>query len=324
MTVSQYFREIVTTMPKIARETGHSLLGLYLRFVIGYVTRHITLPEFQTFALYKLSLMGVSEYLTAHQKNRFMKDVNAGCTPEDFDAFNKKHLFNTLFRDFIQREWLYLPDCTEEKLRTFLQKPETFLLKPTDGMQGRNIRLFHPGDITPEEFIDRYGGTNCLLERFIPQHPAMATLNPTSVNTVRIITVRYRDRLLLLGAGLRCGGPGAHVDNYHTGGSAYPIDLDTGVISGPGKTLDSESALILNPSCGEVMPGFRIPHWDILLEQVKKAAYIPEHIGYVAWDVAITEDGVEFVEGNVDHPGVTIIQLNGQGVYRKLRDFLKS
>lgn len=322
MTVSQYFCEIVSTMPKIARESGHSLLGLYLRFVVGYVTRRITLPEFQTFSLYKFSPMGASEYLTSHQRDRFLKLVNKGCTQEDLDIFNQKHRFNTVFRQFIHREWLYLPNCGKEDLLAFLQKTETFLLKPTDGMQGQDIRVFHPGDIAPEEFIARYSGKNYLLEQFIRQHPSMAALNPTSVNTVRIITVRYHDRFLFLGAALRCGSPGACVDNYHHGGSAYSIDLDTGVIIGPGKTLNSNSDLILNPSCGEVMPGFRIPHWDILLEKVKAAAYIPERIGLVAWDVAITENGVEFVEGNVDTPGVTIIQLNGQGVYKKLRDFL--
>ena len=322
MTVSQYFQEIVSTMPKIARETGHSLLGLYARFIVGYVTRHITLPEFQTFELYKLSPLGISEYLTAHQKDRFMKIVNEGCTPAELEDFNQKHRFNTMFRELVHRDWLYLPECTEAELLAFLRKDETFLLKPTGGMQGHGIHLFHPGDVSPEDFVARYGGQNFLLERFITQHPAMAALNPTSVNTVRIITVRYRDQLLFLGAGLRCGGAGAVVDNYHTGGSAYPIDLETGVISGPGKSLDMESSLILNPSCGQVMPGFRIPHWDTLLEQVKKAAYIPKHVGYVAWDVAITESGIELVEGNVNDPGVTIIQLNG-GVYHKLRNFLK-
>ncbi len=323
MSFIQYLNEIVSTMPKIAHKTECSLISLYARFIFGYITRRITLSEFQSFCFYKLSPVGMSEYLTSRQRSRIMKRINIGSTAADSDIFNQKNQFNKVFSEFVKRDWLYLPDSSDDEVLRFLEIEEPFLLKPKDGMQGLGIKLFHPGDITPEVFIETYRGQPFLLERIIAQHPAMARLNPTSVNTVRIVTVRYQNKLLILGAGLRCGSAGAFVDNYSSGGTAYPIDIETGVICAPGRCLRTESALIQNPSCGEIMPGFFIPHWDILLEQVTRAAYVPEKIGYVAWDIAITEDGVEFVEGNVDEPGVTIIQLNG-GVYRKLRDFLNS
>jgi len=47
-----------------------------------------------------------------------------------------------------------------------------------------------------------------------------------------------------------------------------------------------------------------------------------EHIGYIGWDLAITEDGVEFIEGNINYPGNTIIQLDGPAAYPRLKKFM--
>lgn len=322
MTVSQYLNEIVSTMPKIARETGHSTFRLYMCFLRCYIQAQASLDDFQGLKLYGLSPLGVGEMLTCRRIKRVMKKVNNGSTPEEFAVFNQKNLFNAAFGEYVHRDWLYLPVCGDEDIRRFLQQNDEFLLKPTDGQQGKGILHYFRQDVDTEDFIARYKGREFLMETFIRQHPSMAALNHSSVNTIRISTVRYQGRLLLLGAGLRCGGMGAHVDNFSIGGSAYPIDMDTGVVSAPGKQLGTTRDILHNPAGDRIMPGFRIPHWELVKAAVTKAAFRPEHIGYIAWDVAITEDGIEFVEGNANFPGSTIIQLNG-GVYKKLRDFLK-
>lgn len=67
---------------------------------------------------------------------------------------------------------------------------------------------------------------------------------------------------------------------------------------------------------------FKVIHWDLLLDLVCKASVMTEHIGYIGWDLAITEDGVEFIEGNINYPGNTIIQLDGPVAYPRLKKFI--
>jgi len=323
MNALQYFKDIFTTMPRLARDADCSTIKMYLAFLRCYIAKRVMLEEFISLQLYRYTNIELSEYLTFRTMFKLQKTLNSGATEEEYAALHNKHSFNALFHPYIHRDWLYLPDADSEEISSFLQKNSSALLKPVGRCEGRGIEFLESQNPDTENTLLEHANDPCILEAFIHQHPAMAALNPTSVNTVRIITVRRNKDLLFLGAALRCGGPGSHIDNFHNGGSAYPIDLETGVVCGPGKMLDSNAPLIRNPSSGLIMPGFQIPHWDLLKNSVAQAALIPEHIGYIAWDVAITEEGVEFIEANIKMPGVTIIQLDG-GVYRKLRNFLKS
>ena len=59
------------------------------------------------------------------------------------------------------------------------------------------------------------------------------------------------------------------------------------------------------------MPGFKIPNWNNLIIEITKAAKKNSKIGYVAWDVAILENGIEIIEANINYPGVVSVQLDG-------------
>jgi len=198
-----------------------------------------------------------------------------------------------------------------------------FLVKTSYGTWGEDIHLCESARLDMEDFLARYGGKPYLLEAFIRQHPDLAEPNPTSVNTVRMMTAKIGDQVLLVGAGLRVGGAGQFVDNYNHGGVAYPIDLETGIISGPGLDYNGLKAFLCHPGTGCQMTGRRIPNWEILKEEARRAALVSDHIGYVGWDIAVTEEGVDFIEGNVRLPGSCVIQLGGFGVYPKIRKFVR-
>lgn len=323
LSLQEYIQEILSTLPRISRNTGIPLIRLYLSFIRLFITQHVQLVDFQALYLYKQSSLGLDDYFIGRRDARLRNRLNKNSTPDERAAFNEKHRFNAVFKDFISRDWLYLPDSTNEDIRAFLRRNDTFLFKPDTGTQGAGIRLCRTEELDPEQFIAEYAGRPALLETFIRQHPDMTTLNPTSVNTVRIITVRKDNRVHILGAGLRCGGRGAHVDNFSSGGIAYPIDLDTGILSGPGQSTEYDEPYPWNPLKNRFMPGFQIPHWGLLTEALTRAALLPENIGLVGWDIAITPEGVEFVEGNI-HPGMTVIQVSGNGAWKRLKDFLEN
>ena len=322
LTPLQYFKKILSVFPEIARQSGYPVPFLAWQFTKGYLRHRVQIDEFRTLRLYQYSGKMFDDYLTWKNSTRISDALNAGATAEEIALFNDKHLFNRHFREFIHRDWLYIPESTPEQIREFITGHDAFLAKACTSTQGNNIFRYTAEELDPDQFLEEYAGKPFLLEAFIRQHPALAAINPSSVNTIRLIVARKDDKVAFVGAGLRSGGGGQFVDNFHHGGTAYPIDLETGIITARGIDLDG-NAVLRHPVTGYVMPGFRIPHWDMLLELVRKASVMTPHIGYVGWDLAITEEGVEFIEGNINYPGNNIIQLDGPGAYPRLKAFIK-
>ena len=321
MTPVEYLKHILAEIPDIARQTGYSRFFIARAFTKCYLSQHVQIEEFRTLRLYNHSRPMLKQYLTWRRCKKISDQLNAGATQDDILRFNEKQRFNAFFRDFIHRDWLYIPTSTPEDIAAFLARNDRFLAKACTSTQGKNILLYHSSDVTPEKFLEEYQGKEFLLESLIQQHSALAAVNPDSVNTVRLIAARWNDQVQFVGAGLRSGGSGQFVDNFHHGGTAYPLDLETGIVTGPGIDLQGNPVL-KHPVTGHVMPGFQVPHWDMLVEQVKKAAVLAPHIGYVGWDLAVTEDGIEFIEGNINYPGNNIIQLDGPGAYPRLQQFM--
>ena len=322
MTRLAYLRVVAKTLPEIARQTGHSTGRLWLSFIRLYLGFRVYVDEFQASHMYDFSNQKMSEILTVRRRIRQSRVFNAGATADDYALFNEKHRFNAFFADFVRRDWLYQPVADAAGAADFAGRHPVFLVKTDNGTQGKGIRLFRAGEFDPDAFAREYEGRNALLEAYITQHPAMAALNPSTVNTVRIVSARLGEDVLLVGACLRCGSANATVDNFHQGGVAYPIDMETGIISGPGRTLAGRADYLRHPSTGRIMPGFVIPHWDTLRAEVTRAARLSPRIGYIGWDIAVTADGVDFVEGNVE-PDSVVIQLDDRGVYPALRRFIR-
>ena len=101
-----------------------------------------------------------------------------------------------------------------------------------------------------------------------------------------------------IGARLRIS-VNSHVDNLASGNIACPIDIETGKINGPGIYSDiTKKDVTHHPITNFPLLDFQIPMWDKVVELTEKIALAhPENRG-VGWDVAITNDGVDFIEGN--------------------------
>ncbi len=322
MTPIEYIGEIRKVLSELSETTGYPVSRLFRSFLRCYITKRAEVNEFRSLRLYERSSLLVREYLLQHEMEAYSDQLNIDMTEEDYLEISDKHLFNRNFAPFVHRRWLYAPECTAEELAAFLKSTDAFLVKECRGMQGHGIQRFESKDIDPTAFWEEYRSQSVLLETFIRQHPAMAALNPTSVNTIRLIAARKNDDICLIGGGLRVGGAGQFVDNYHNGGVAYPLDLETGIVTGRG--YDHEGRPVLrHPTTGHIMPGFAVPHWAQVLETVHRAATILPHIGYVGWDIAVTEDGAELIEGNVNYPGNNVIQLDGPGALKRLTDFIQ-
>ena len=182
---------------------------------------------------------------------------------------------------------------SRERYDEFVKDKDVIIVKPVDGSGGEGVEKLEVKDGTYEKVRSRIP---CLVEEAIVQCKEIAALNPTSVNTIRPLTFVRDDGAVMLAAYLRIGRGGV-VDNFCGGGMVCPINIDTGVIEYP--AVDGENNVYdVHPETGVPIVGFRIPHFDEIKRLVLEAASVVPQVRYVGWDIAVTDYGLEMIEGN--------------------------
>lgn len=301
---------------RLKEQRGGSLTG-YFTDALYCSSKHGTSPEnYFVLRFYELNERQRGDFLTSGRSKAADALLNAGATEEDKRSLGRKEIFLRKFHGLASRDYLYVPDGSYEDFLGFTEKHGQFIVKPPGGTMGRGIEKLCADGSGSRELYNECLNRGLLLEELIEQHPVLNGPNPSSVNTVRINAARGRDgRVRLIGACLKCGGSGAVTDNFHSGGVAYPLDMETGTVSGPGRNNRDIRDFRYHPGTGFYMPGFKLPFWKETKELVHRAMDKVPSLGYVGWDIALTPEGPELVEGNYSWPGGNIIQFDNVGKY---------
>ena len=53
-----------------------------------------------------------------------------------------------------------------------------------------------------------------------------------------------------------------------------------------------------HPNTGIIFEGYKIPHWNEIVENVKKAHLFFYGLHSIGWDVVVTDNGIMIIEGN--------------------------
>lgn len=138
-----------------------------------------------------------------------------------------------------------------------------------------------------------------LLEEFLPQHPVLAAINPSSVNTLRIWVLEQRGEFQAHHALLRVGRAGSQVDNTSSGGFACPIEIDSGRLLAAPNLADSLRPITHHPDNGFALAGCQLPYWQESLALGCKALSVFPKMRFAGLDVAITPTGPCMIELNV-------------------------
>lgn len=314
--------EVGKLLEKAACNIGLPLPILVCSYAFCRVIHGASFDDFYTLKMYDYTNHKRKQILTHGRCKRISDILNKKAVKTDIETIVRKDLFNKAYKKYINREWIYLPESNESEVKSFIERNEKFLVKPTISSCGKDILLFENTAIDVKKFWLENQKKKVVLESFIKQNLDIAKLNPSSVNSIRLVTVCRDRKVMILGGALRCGGKDAFVDNFHHGGCAYPIDLNTGIITGRGRTEKGGREYIRHPSTGYIMPGFQIPNWEKIIKMVSQAALETKNLGYVGWDIAVLQDGCEIIEANVNYPGTVTLQLDNTEVYKKLKHFM--
>lgn len=244
---------------------------------------------------------------------------------EIWNLFEDKAKFNERFKDFVKRRWLDTRSSSSERITEFVQSLGKVIVKPLNMSAGEGIFLLQAddNDKTAQLLSDIQKGHHCLLEEVKENVAELKALNPTSLNTIRVVTcLNSKGELHFLCTVLRMGSTDSCIDNSIGGGVTSYIDIKTGRLCSPAIDRKRQS-FERHPRTGIELIGYQIPNWDDVLEFVRKAAYVEPRAHYVGWDIALCPDGIELIEGNIP-PGEGIIQACDQKPKRQLlEEYLK-
>lgn len=169
-------------------------------------------------------------------------------------------------------------------------------------VDGRVIIKNDLSSISVKDLLLSYG-KNYIVQAAIKQSEKMASLNPTSLNTVRIMTYKRAEDVVVLFAVLRMGRKGKVVDNASAGGLYCGINED-GSLKEEAYTLTPFSRLAESDN-GVVFKDFVIPKYAQMQELAKRYHDELPYVKLIGWDLAIDEnDDIVLIEINADTPGL--------------------
>lgn len=212
---------------------------------------------------------------------------------------------------YTRNKRLFYSFCgNEEGIDTILKKDIDAFAKPMGGQMGNGaFALRIEGDMVyvnnqlitqKDELVQTFTNTNYIIQERVIQHPQINKLCSTAVNTIRLITVMTpNEEIIAFRAGLRIGREGSNVDNCAKGGVFVGIDLNTGRLLKRGIIKPPYGTTVFqHPDSKVVFEGFEIPYFKEALAMAKELHSKLYRIHSVGWDIAITQNGPMFIEGN--------------------------
>lgn len=200
------------------------------------------------------------------------------------------------------------------------QNLERVIIKPSKESKGKGVQVFSAKngitDINGKtvELLFKEYKKDFLVQDVVKQHSDMAALNPTSVNTIRILSYRSGMEILIIYSVVRIGRKGSVIDNQCAGGISTTIDKDgrLGKEAFGGYSADN----ILMTDSGVVLDGYQLPSYDKAIEMVKRLHLKLPFFNLVGWDVAIQDDGEPILIEFNTNPGLSQSAFkSGMGEY---------
>lgn len=214
--------------------------------------------------------------------------------------FDNKNLYDLYFHDVAQPQTIcrYVNGIFLNKQYQIISyddvislcKNKNIILKPATGSQGGRGIYF----LTEKEnsnFINDFSNyisqnKNVLVSEVFHQNEVLNAIHPTSVNTIRIMTLLLDNEINILSSILRLGRDGKKVDNASSAGVFCGIDLNNGTLKK--WTFDTHGNQYEGHPNGVKTENILIPNFNKCLDLVKAMVPRVMHISKLcSWDIAL-------------------------------------
>ncbi|MEY8534560.1 sugar-transfer associated ATP-grasp domain-containing protein [Blautia pseudococcoides] len=188
----------------------------------------------------------------------------------------------------------------EQAVKNCLDYPEEFLIKPSiDSGEGRLISFFEKEKKDKESItaVMHSLKANYIAQEAVKQHPVLSELNPSSLNTIRIVSFFFEGEVHILSSILRMGASGHKVDNIGAGGFACPIQKDGHLAE---RGVNRKAEWVSENQHGIRFAEVQVPSYEKIVGLVKKQHRKLAHFKLIGWDFSVSGEGEPvFIEYNV-------------------------
>lgn len=202
-----------------------------------------------------------------------------------------------------------------EIIKNQLEKNGELIIKPTlDSMSGKNVRIL-TSEHNITDLLKKDYKCNFIVQEKMTNQDDLKRLNPSSFNTLRVITYICDNEYFVAPVLLRIGGSQSHLDNAHAGGVFIGVKED-------GRLMESAfteygEKYKEHPVTHIRFDGYKIHGVDCVVKMAIECHKHTPHLKMVSWDFSIDVLGrVVLIESNQYGQSVWLPQIaHGKSIF---------
>lgn len=241
--------------------------------------------------------------------------------PQESRSCDDKNLYDLFFYDinrpktiFRKTKGQYLDENYElisldDALKRAKSRNEVILKVAKFSMGGHGVMFWDAKSSSEDQLMEFLNSSDRIVcQEVLRQHEVLNRVNPTSVNTLRIVSFMFNGRVNILSSVLRMGRNGSRVDNASSGGIVCGIKPNGQLKN---VAYDTVANVYLKHPQGTEFESIVIPNYADCINLVTTLAKRFSSVSrLISWDLAIGEDGKPLlIESNVTFGELDFHQL---------------
>jgi len=202
---------------------------------------------------------------------------------------------------------------------------DKIFVKPALGQGGFGINVFHRINekFKKDDIVFNYDylkkishEDDWIIQEGIDQHEELNKINPSSVNTFRIITKNEEGNVKILVATLRIGINQKEVDNSAQGAISCKINLQNGAFNNFATSEHPYKKYIKHPNTNIIFNNYFTVHYTEIKNFVVNSARKLPYFKIISWDIALSKNNILAIEFNLSF-GIDHLQYCCNGVRKQ-------
>lgn len=191
----------------------------------------------------------------------------------------------------------------------------------SDGGHGVAFWDVEMGDSKMRQLLSELGD-NVIAQEIIKQHEQIAKLHPSSINSIRILTLNYHNEIRVLSSIIRMGANGNNVDNGHAGGIFVGIEPNGRLKSTAYTYMTGQRFWNEHPTTHAKFSDCTIPNFEQCKDLVKNLAPRFARVSRLtSWDLSVDVEGNPvLIEVNLAYGGLFFHQITNGPVFGDLTE----